>query len=398
MKCRVCDSSDFSLIVDLKDQPCGLHFIKKEEIGKEPFYPLRLIYCQKCKTTQLDHTIKKEVMYSDHTYLSGITKSLKRHFAQVAKDVDDRFFKSQKTKNILDVGSNDGSQLQSYKDLGYDILGVEASKTVSEIANSKNIPTICKFFNLQTAKEINKKFDVINASGVFFHLEELHSVTDGIKYSLKDDGIFVVQFLYMKNIMENVAFDQIYHEHLLYYTLQTIDILLNRHGLELFDAYVSSIHGGSIIGFVGHKNKKVKSNRLLELIKKEEESKCNEFETYIKFAKKIDNLKKENLEFLNDRKSKGKIIYGMGAPIKGNTLLNYFGISKDLITYLVEKNSLRKNLFSPGRHIPIVMEDEIIPPDIYYVLAWNFKKEILENNKHLIKKGVEFFFPINPKE
>ena len=397
MKCRICDTNDFSLIVDLKDQPCGLHFIKKEEIGSEPFYPLRVVYCQKCQTAQLDHTIKKEVMYSDHTYLSGITKSLKLHFDEVAKDVDKNFNKDKNFKNVLDIGSNDGTQLQSYKNLGYEVLGVEASKTVSEIANLKNILTICKFFNLLTAKEINKKFDVINASGVFFHLEELHSVTDGIKYALKDDGVFVVQFMYMKNIMENIAFDQIYHEHLLYYTLKTIDILLNRHGLELFDAYFSSIHGGSIIGFAAHKNKKEKSKRLLELIKKEEESRCNEYESYINFAKKIDKLKEENLRFLNDRKSKGKMIYGMGAPVKGNTLLNYFGISKDLITYLVEKNPLRENLFSPGSHIPIVMEEKISPPDVYYVLAWNFKKEILKNNEHLIKKGVEFYFPINPK-
>ncbi len=398
MKCRICDFEDFSLIVDLKNQPCGLHFIKEEDMGKEPFYPLRLVYCQKCQTAQLDHTIKKEEMYSDHTYLSGITKSLKQHFDEVAQDVDVRFYKNQKSKNILDIGSNDGTQLQSYKDLGYEVLGVEASKSVSKIANSKNIPTICKFYNLQTAKEINKKFNVINASGVFFHLEELHSVTEGIKYSLKDDGVFVVQFMYMKNIMENVAFDQIYHEHLLYYTLKTIDILLKRHGLELFDAYFSSIHGGSIIAFVSHKNKKEKSKNLLELIKKEEVSKCNDYDSYLKFAKKIDKLKEENLKFLNDRKSKGKVIYAMGAPVKGNTLLNYFGISKDLITYLVEKNTLRKNLFSPGSHIPIVMEDEITPPDVYYVLAWNFKKEILKNNEHLIKKNVEFYFPINPKE
>lgn len=398
MKCRVCDCEDFSLIVDLKNQPCGLHFIKKEDIGKEPFYPLRLIYCNKCTTAQLDHTIKKEIVYSDHTYLSGITKSLKIHFDEVAKDVDNRFFKNTKSKNVLDIGSNDGTQLQSYKDLGYEILGVEASKSVSQIANSKNIPTLCKFYNLETAKEINKKFDVINASGVFFHLEELHSVTDGIKFSLKDDGVFVVQFMYMKNIMENVAFDQIYHEHLLYYTLRTIDILLKQHNLELFDAYFSSIHGGSIIGFVTHKDKKEKTKRLIELFKKEEVSKCNEYKSYLQFAKKIDKLKIENLKFLNDKKNEGKIIYGMGAPVKGNTLLNYFGISKDLITYLVEKNSLRKNMFSPGTHIPIVMENEITPPDVYYVLAWNFKKEILKNNEHLIKKGLEFYFPINPKE
>jgi len=398
MLCRVCDSKEFDLIVDLKNQPIGLHFITKDQIGSEPFYPLRVIYCRRCQTAQLDYTVKKEVMYSDHTYLSGITKSLKEHFDRVAKDVDERFFKDKKKKSVLDIGSNDGTQLQSYKDLGFDVLGVEASISPSKIANENGITTLCEFFNLDAAKKINRKFDVINASGVFFHLEELHSVTDGIKFSLNEDGVFVVQFMYMKNIMENIAFDQIYHEHLLYYNIKTIEVLLNRHGLELFDAYFSPIHGGSIIGFVTHRGKKQKTKRLFDLMKKEEESKCNEYETYKKFAKKIDKLKEENLSFLEKRKNEGKTIYAMGAPVKGNTLLNYFDISKDTITYLVEKNPLRKSLFSPGRHIPIVMEDEILPPDVYYVLAWNFKKEILKNNQHLLDKGVEFYFPINPKE
>ena len=399
MKCRVCDSKDFELIVDLKEQPCGLHFITKDQIGKEPFYPLRVIYCKKCQTAQLDYTLKKEVMYSDHTYLSGITKSLREHFDNVAKDVEDRFLKNQKRKNVLDIGSNDGTQLKSYKELGFEVLGVDASYTAAKIANENNIETLNAFFNLKCANEINKKFDVINAAGVFFHLEELHSVTDGIKKCLKDDGVFVVQFMYMKNIVQNIAFDQIYHEHLLYYTLKTIEKLLNLHGLSLFDAYFSSIHGGSIIGFISHTGKKQKTKRLLGLIKKEEDLKCNEYETYQKFAKNIEVLKRENLEFLAKRREEDKTIYAMGAPVKGNTLLNYFEISKDTISYLVEKNPLRKNMFSPGRHIPIIMEDEIKnPPDVYYVLAWNFKKEILKNNQHLLEKGVEFYFPINPKE
>nr|NGX63722.1 Ubiquinone biosynthesis O-methyltransferase [Candidatus Anoxychlamydiales bacterium] len=333
MKCRVCDGEDFELVVDLKNQPCGLHFIEKDQIGKEPFYPLRVMYCTKCQTSQLDYTVKKEVMYSDHTYLSGITKSLRTHFDSVAKDVDDRFFKDKKNKSVLDIGSNDGTQLLSYKELNFDVLGVDASKTAARIANENNVPTLNAFFNLDTANKINKKFDVINASGVFFHLEELHSVTDGIKENLKDDGVFVVQFMYMKNIMENIAFDQIYHEHLLYYTLKTIEILLNRHGFSLFDAYFSSIHGGSIIGFASHKGKKDKTKRLLDLVQKEEISNCNEIETYKKFAKKIDVLKAENLKFLHQKKSEGKTIYAMGAPVKGNTLLNYFEISKDIIPY-----------------------------------------------------------------
>jgi len=260
------------------------------------------------------------------------------------------------------------------------------------------IPTLNQFFNKQTILDLSKKYDVINAAGVFFHLEELHSVTEGIKIGLKDDGVFVVHFLYMKSIMENDAFDQIYHEHLLYYTLKTLQKLLSLHSLELFDAYLAPIHGGQMIGFIGHPGQHDKTQRLIDLENEENKSGCNQIEKYRLFQERILVMKEKNINFLNNAKADGKKVFGMGAPVKGNTLLNYFQVGPDLIECLLEKNSLRKNLFSPGMHIPILMEDEVeSKPDIYYVLAWNFKKEILANNKDLIDAGIQFYFPINPK-
>jgi len=396
MQCRICDSTDFVPAIDLGMHPLSLHFLKTSQIGKEHYYPLRVIYCQNCQAAQLDYTVKKEVMYTDHTYLSGITKSLAAHFDQIASTVDERFFKEKKTKRVLDIGSNDGTQLKSYQKLGYEVLGVEAATSIAAIANQNGVPTLHAFFNMETADKIGKTFDVFNAAGVFFHLEELHSVTSAIKKYLSPDGVFVVQFLYMKSIMENRAFDQIYHEHLLYYTLKTIDTLLNRHGLALFDAEFSSIHGGTIIGYVGHKGK-APTERLLRMKAEEEASGCNTLEAYHAFAKQVEVLKMENLAYLAQKKKEGKRIFGMGAPVKGNTLLNYFGIGSQFLDCLVEKNELRRGLFSPGMHLPIHIEKEIAPPDVYYVLAWNFKKEILQNNQALIEKGVEFYFPIEPK-
>lgn len=399
MNCRVCDSTNLELAIDLGLQPWANHFLKKEEVGKEPFYPLRVMYCDSCSTVQLDYTVKKEVMFADHTYLSGITKSLSEHFRNIAVEVNDRFFKEKNDKSVLDIGSNDGTQLKHFKELGYDVLGVESSKTTAKIANDAGIPTLNEFFNLDVVKRLERKFDVINASGVFFHLEELHSVTDGIREALAEEGVFVVQFLYMKRILENLAFDQIYHEHLLYYNLKTIETLLNRHGLAMFDAYVSPIHGGSVIGFITHKGKNKPSQRLEELREAEVTAKSNEFSTYIEFAGRIKKMKEENLAYLSEKKKLGKTVYGFGAPVKGNTLLNYFGVGTDYIDCLVEKNELRRGLYSPGMHIPIAIEKELARlPDVYYVLAWNFKKEILANNRDLIEKGVEFYFPVNPKE
>lgn len=398
MKCRICSHTKFKLIIDLGKQPWGNDFLKEKFIGKENFYPLKLIYCNNCSLVQLSHTVKKETMFKDHTYLSGTTKTLNEHFLKVSMRVDKKFFLKKKKKYALDIGSNDGSQLKYYKKLGYNVFGVESSKTASSIANKNGIKTLNNFFNEKIAKKIKNKFDIINASGVFFHLEELHSVTRGIKSLLNNDGIFVVQFIYLKEMINNLAFDQVYHEHLVYYSLKTLQTLLDIYELDIFDAYLSKIHGGSIIAYISHKNSKKKTSRLKILLKDEINEKINNFSTLRKFAKKIRESKKSSLKLLNKWKKEKKTIYGFGAPVKGNTLMNYYGINRKHFKYLVEKNPLRENLYSPGSHIPIILENKIqIQPDIYYVLAWNFRKEILKNNKSLIKKGIKFYFPILTK-
>lgn len=398
VNCRVCDGHNLELVIDLGEQPWCNHFLRPEEVGKEPFYPLHVLFCHDCATAQLDYTVKKEIMFGDHTYLSGVTKSLSAHFEQVAVEVDQTFGSRWDQKSILDIGSNDGTQLKHFQALGYEVLGVESSKTTAQIANDANVPTLNAFFNLDLVNQLDRQYKIINASGVFFHLEELHSVCKGIKKALADDGVFVVQFLYMPSIVENLAFDQIYHEHLLYYSMQTIETLLQRHDLSMFDARLAAIHGGSIIAYVTHKEKQAPSERLAKMRQAEIDSNFNSIETYQKFQIAIEQLRKENQVYLQSAKLAGKSVYGMGAPVKGNTLLNYFDVGPDLVQGLVEINTLRKGLYSPGMHIPILMEDELPSrPDVYYVLAWNFKQEILKRYADLIDQGVEFYFPINPK-
>lgn len=398
--CRICDSDRLTPVVDLGTHPWANHFLDQREIGKEPRYPLCVLFCLSCKTAQLDFTVKKEIMFGDHTYLSGVTRTLSDHFRSIAREVDDRFFPGRTGKTALDLGSNDGTQLIHFRDLGYDVLGVESSKTVARIANERGIPTLNAFFNLETARSLGRKFNVIQAAGIFFHLEELHSFTDGIRELLARDGVFVVQFLYMKSIMENLAFDQIYHEHLLYYNLNTVEVLLRRHGLSLFDAYLSPIHGGSVIGFATHESiAPSPSERLRRMRREEVDRKSNEPETYLEFARRIVRKRQEILSRLEGYKRGGKRIFGFGAPVKGNTLLNYCGITPGHLDCLVEKNELRRGLFSPGMHIPIVIEKELKePPDVYFVLAWNFKREILANNRHLMERGIDFYFPIDPPD
>ena len=395
MNCRICNSTKLNLVFDLGLQPWGNNFLTKEQIGKEKFYPLELLFCEECNLSQLSYTVKKEVMFSNHTYLSGMTSSLSKHFKDLSIYIKKEFNKENIKKKILDIGSNDGTCLKHFKDLGWEILGVESSKTISDIANKNNIKTLNKFYNFELAKEIDQKFDFINASGIFFHLEELHSVTEGIKLNLESKGVFIVQFLYMDQIMKNVAFDQIYHEHLVYYNLKTLKNLLDIHNLEIFDAFLSDIHGGQMIAFISHKNTFEKSQRLLDLLNEEKKKKSNDINSYLKFADQAKKLKEKNLNFIEGALKERKKIFGLGAPVKGNTLINYFGITKDMVSKLLEINPLRKNLFAPGSHIPIIMENEEYEiPDIYYVLAWNFKEEILKKYKKLIDKGIDFYFPI----
>ena len=314
MICRVCDSTRLEPVLDLGNQPWCNHFLKPDEVGTEPFYPLHVVYCHDCSTAQLDYTVKKEVMFGDHTYLSGVTRSLGQHFRGVAEEVDRRLNPQGSRRAVLDIGSNDGTQLEHFQSLGYEVLGVESSMTTARLANEAGVPTLNRFFDREVAREIGRKFDAINAAGVFFHLEELHSVTEGIRECLADDGLFVVQFLYMKSIIDNLAFDQIYHEHLLYYNLKNIDILLRRHGLVLFDAYLTPIHGGSMIGFVGHQGRRAPTERLLELMKAERDDAANEIGTYREFARRVEGVKQRDLAYLDRMKRQGRRIFGMGPP------------------------------------------------------------------------------------
>jgi SAM-dependent methyltransferase len=396
-QCRVCVSRDLQPAIDLGLQPWCNHFLRPQKAGSEPFYPLRVVHCERCKTAQLDFTVGKEILFGNQPYLPTTTKAVDNHFAGLAHEVDQRFARGLRIKSVLDIGSNDGTQLSYYRDLGYSVLGVESSISAARLANDRGIETLQEFFNADIANSLNRTFDVINAAGVFFQLEELHSVTAGIRDCLKKEGVFVVQFLYMKQIIENMAFEEICHDHLLYYNLETIQTLLGRHGLAMFDCYLSPIHGGSIVGFVTHAGQKQRSPRYEVMLAAERAAGWNDFDTYRVFARDIASKKEENLDFLNEQRRHNKQIFGFGAPEKGNTLLNYFGIGTDLLQCLVEKNPLRKGLVSPGMHIPVVMEDEIDPPDTYYVLARNLKDQLIRNNRNHSEAGVSFYFPMDSK-
>lgn len=394
-ECICCGSNNLKLLIDLGNQPWCNNFLTKDQIGNEEYYPLQLMECKECKFNQLSYFVPKEKMFLNHDYLSGITKTLRKHFKEIAEDVV-KVNNIQQNDLILDVGGNDGTNLETYKELGYNnVVNVEAASNISEISKNKGILTHNEFFNENyiDKHKYNNNIKVINASGVFFHLEEIHSVIKGIKKSLHNDGVLVIQFMYVLDMLKNKTFDMIYHEHLLYYTIQSLENLLKLYDLEIVHCYHSDIHSGSMIAYAKHcslENKKTDS--YLEYKTKEQTYlKTNPFDSFIKEITLNKNKLKETLQIIKSKNPLSKI-YALGAPAKGNTLMNYFDI-KGLIDKVHEVNELKIGKYTPHTHILIEKESLEDLPDYYLVLAHNFFDEIVEKNKHLKEKGVKFIMP-----
>lgn len=374
MKCRSCNSDKLELILDLGHHAWCNDFLDRDQVGTEKTYPLRLVYCNTCTLCQLDYTVPKEIMFVDHDYVSGTTQSLTNHFYKVAKKHKPYIYMS--NMPILDIGGNDGTNLLQYKRLGYtNLLNVESAHNIAKISEDNGIPTVNDFFNedLINNRGWDNCFSLINASGVFFHLEELHSVIRGIKRALKKYGVFVVQFMYLGSMLNKGSFDGIYHEHLCYYSLTSLINLLRPYGLELFDAHYDGIHGGSIIASVCHSGDYPATAELRSLVQADQ-SYVNKNKLY-DFAEDVQSWR---MRFKTVMSSFGKI-YGIGAPAKGNTLLTYTNMTTDNIPCLFEVNPMKFNKYTPVTHIPIVSEDslnKLSDNTPLLLLSWNFKNEI----------------------
>jgi len=387
-------TTDYKVVLDLGEQPWGNDFLLEEQVGKESFYPLKLIYCNKPQLLQLSYFVPKEVMFSNHTYLSGMTKSLQSHFYNTAKEnLEDLNLSFDDV--IVDIGGNDGTQLLQYKKLGFNnVVNIESAGNICKLSEDAGVTSHHMFFNEENIKSVIDKNSVklINASGVFFHLEELHSVIKGINYILSDDGVFVVQFMYSGAMVENGNFDTIYHEHLCYYTINSIRKLLSNYGLKIFDAQFVEIHSGTIIAKFCREscNKYPVTERCIEQIEKD---KKYDLQSFLDLGKYIES-KRDNLRsFLKELKEQGKTIYAYGAPVKGNTLLNYMKIDNTIIDKVVEVNPLKIGKYTPGTNILVTEESVDDLPDYYLLLSHNFKDEILKKNKDLLDKGVKFIVP-----
>ena len=395
-ECRSCGRGNIELFLDLGEQPhCNRLIPPHKAAEQEPHYPLRVGFCHDCTLVQIDHTIPKETMFSDYPYVSGTTRTLVAHFADSAARLVETY-RLAPPDLVVDIGSNDGSWLKHYRPAGLRILGVEAAANVARLATDAGIPTLNRFFNEATAGEIladHGPARLVTAAGVFFHLEELHSVLRGVDRLIGDDGVLVVQAIYLGGMVDNLAFDQIYHEHLCYYTLRPLEHLLARHGLEAIDANLLPIHGGSLEVHAARRGRRPVRASVAALRAAEDARRLGEIAAYRDFAARVWRLKAELLALLGDWRDRGRSVWAYGAPAKGATLLNSFGIGPALVQRAVEKNPLKVGFAMPGSRIPIVAESDA-RPDGYLVLAWNFLDEFIAKERAYLSAGGSFIVPV----
>lgn len=395
-KCRSCGSVKIVDILDLSDQPWGNDFINIKENRISDKYPLNFVICSECMMSQINYTVPKEKMFVDHSYMSGTTRTLSKHFSKISENILNKI-DLKNDEYVLDIGGNDGTFLRNFLEKKIKVLNVDSGKQQAEISKKNGVECINDFFNEKLASSIKKKHgsaSVIHGSGIFFHLEELNSVFKGVKNLLKSDGIIVAEFINLMPMMKNLAFDQIYHEHLLYYSINTLQGLLKKYDLEIIDAEKFDIHGGSCVAYIQHvESNSPKSDRLIEYIKEEVEFGIYDLKTYKEFAINTINLKKELLELLKKLKKDGKKVFGLGAPVKGSTIINFLNIDETLLECAVEINPYKFNTYYPGTRIPVVDQNSVSDPDYYFMLSWNFKDEIISKMQDFKKKGGKFIVP-----
>ena len=301
MTCRVCHSQNLEQFLDLGAQPHCDSLLRPEDLGhKEPFYPLQVCFCHECTTVQINYTVPKETMFEEYLYVSGTTRMLREHFQNSSDRLVARLG-LQKGDLVVDIGSNDGTWLACYEKHALRTLGVDGAKNLAEMANKRGIETWARFFNASVARDIiaeKGRAKLVTAAGVFFHLEELHSVTEGVAELIRDGGVFCVQAISLAGMLRYTQFDQVYHEQLTYWTVHSLDRLFSQYGLEIFFADMLPIHGGSMELLVASRGTQTIDPSVEKMRGAEKELGCDKIETYKKFAERVWQMEKELLAIL----------------------------------------------------------------------------------------------------
>jgi SAM-dependent methyltransferase len=398
-RCRVCGCEKLHKFISLGPTPLANSFLRKDQLDKsEPYYPLDVYFCSNCYLVQLLDVVSPEVLFKEYAYVTGSSRPMQDHFTNLTEDVIHNFSPI-KNSLVVDIGSNDGTLLQCFSKFGLRILGIEPASNIARLAEANGIPTMNDFFDENCAKNVYNEYgsaDIITATNVFAHADDLGSILCGINHLLSINGVFIIEVPYLLNLLNNLEFDTIYHEHLSYFSVHPLVYLFRRFGLEVIDIKQIPVHGGSIRVFV-QRSPKQQSKNVVRLLSMEREAKLDSLETYFEFASEVNLLKEKLLQLLKTLKMEGVRITGYGATAKGNTLLNYCKIGTDILDYISDTTLFKQGRYTPGMHIPIFSEWKFHeePPDYALLLAWNYADAILQKEiKYRKNGGGKFIIPI----
>lgn len=388
MRCRNCTNTKFKTVIDLGFQPPSNSYLSSEELEKSSmFFPLKVNVCDACLLVQTqDFTDREELFTSNYAYLSSTSKSWLQHSKAYVGMIVNRLGLQSKSF-VVELASNDGYLLQYFKNKNIPCLGIEPTSNTAQIAIAKGIPTVQKFFGAETAKQLvreNRKADLIIGNNVYAHVPDIHDFTTGIMNLLSDDGVVTIEFPHLKNLIEYNQFDTIYHEHYSYLSLHVVAEIFRKHDLRIFDVEKLDTHGGSLRVFACHQKANYSISDNYQLVLDEEiymGMKNPEFFTKLQLV--AERVKDELLELLIKIKKEGKTIVGYGAAAKGNTLLNFAGIKKDLLPAIIDNADSKQSKFMPGSQIPIYgpsfLENKHF--DYIFILPWNLKEELKKELK-----------------
>jgi len=381
--CRCCGSKKLKRALSLGYQPLANNLLENIN-DKTKVYPLELNVCEECFNCQLSVAINSDEMFSNYLYQSSTTQSFREHFTIAAKKYIKKF-ELKKDSYIIDVGSNDGIGLKPFFDLGFEnIQGIEPAKNLAELANKNGINTFHGYLDDKAMNPIKNGADLLLASNVFAHADDLKSMAESMKQLIKPNGKIIIEVQYLLNTIRDLTFDNIYHEHTNYWSLLTLNSFFEKLELKIFKVEKINTHGGSIRVYVSKDKEILVDESVKTTLQEEEEFGLRDISTYIEFGKKIESLKKEVVKNIGILKKNYSSIVGYGAPAKATTALNFFNISKE-IDYIIEDNKLKYGKYIPGVNIKIVSKKEINNKDqVILVLAWNFFDEIKRNNNDLL--------------
>ena len=420
-RCRFCRTPLEQTFADLGVSPLSNSYLKAEDLNRmEPFYPLHAYACSNCFLVQLEEMESPEEIFEDYAYFSSYSESWLEHARAYAKMAQERFALNSSSR-VVEIGSNDGYLLRYFKEMGIDVLGIEPAANVAEAARKKGIETVVRFFERALAEEITaggRGADLLVGNNVLAHIPDTNDLMQGLKRLLNPGGVISMEFPHLLSLIEENQFDTIYHEHYSYFSLTTAVTIFAAHGLEIYDAELLKTHGGSLRIYACHAEELVgggaangsgkdcsnrenssgkkgiffRSERLLEMLDREEQLGFMDLQFYRSFTGQVEKVKRETLKFLIKAKEEGRSAAAYGAPAKGNTLLNYCGIGPELIDYTVDISPHKQGKFLPGSRIPIFSPEKIeeTEPDYLIILPWNIKEEIEEQMAGIRKWGGRF--------